>query len=64
MYYCIIINRFCDYNHPCEKKCFMDCGNCTVSMIKELPCGHQLTLKCFVDIFTFQCEEMVGMLDL
>jgi len=53
-------NRFCDYNHPCKKTCYMDCGDCLVLMNKELPCGHELTLRCFVDIITYLCEEMVG----
>ncbi|XP_060856237.1 NFX1-type zinc finger-containing protein 1-like [Metopolophium dirhodum] len=52
-------NNSCDYNHPCMKKCYMDCGKCTVLMMKELPCGHQSALPCFVDIHTFPCEEMV-----
>ncbi|KAL5237885.1 hypothetical protein ACI65C_005295 [Semiaphis heraclei] len=52
-------NKSCEYNHPCMKKCYMECGNCTVLMTKELPCGHQSLLPCFVDIHTFPCEEMV-----
>ncbi|KAL4098189.1 hypothetical protein QTP88_022837 [Uroleucon formosanum] len=52
-------NKSCVFNHPCKKICYMDCGKCTVSMIKELPCGHQLTLPCFIDVSTFPCEEMV-----
>lgn len=63
------INRFthlcprsCDFNHPCKKLCYMDCDKCTVSIIKELPCGHQLTLPCFVDPFTFPCEEKVKLI--
>jgi len=52
-------HRICNYNHPCEKICFMDCGKCAVPLIKKLPCGHQLTLPCFVDVITFSCEEMV-----
>jgi len=52
--------RFCVHNHPCKKTCYMDCGKCTVLIIKELSCGHHLTLPCFVDILTYKCEEMVG----
>ncbi|KAE9534042.1 hypothetical protein AGLY_008778 [Aphis glycines] len=52
-------NKFCDYNHPCTKTCFMDCGQCTVLMTKDLPCGHQIKLPCFVDINTYPCEEMM-----
>jgi len=59
MYY-----RFCDYNHPCMKKCYMECGDCTTLLIKELPCGHQSELPCHVDIHNFPCEEMVRVLQL
>ncbi|CAI6345463.1 unnamed protein product [Macrosiphum euphorbiae] len=52
-------DKFCDYNHPCKKKCFMDCGKCAFPLVKLLPCGHKLTLSCFVDILTYPCEEMV-----
>lgn len=55
-------HRFCDYNHPCTKTCFMDCGQCTVLMTKDLPCGHQIKLPCFVDINTYPCEETVRVL--
>lgn len=41
------------------KLCYMDCGKCTVSVLKELPCGHQLSLPCFVDTITFPCNEKV-----
>jgi len=40
----------------------MDCEKCTVRMTKDLPCGHQLTLPCYVDVDTYLCEEMVGVL--
>ncbi|XP_026819027.1 NFX1-type zinc finger-containing protein 1-like [Rhopalosiphum maidis] len=52
-------NKFCDYNHPCTKTCFMDCGQCTILMAKDLPCGHQTELPCFIDIDTYPCEEMM-----
>jgi len=55
-------HRFCDYNHPCEKLCFMDCGKCPFPLVKVLPCGHQLTLSCFVEVLTFPCEEIVGLI--
>jgi len=55
-------HRSCDYNHPCTKICYMDCGECPVLMTKDLPCGHLSTLPCYVDIDTYQCEEMVGVL--
>ncbi|XP_027846821.2 NFX1-type zinc finger-containing protein 1-like [Aphis gossypii] len=54
-----LCNKSCVYNHPCKKICYMDCGECTVPLMKELPCGHQLTLPCFVDILTYPCAEMV-----
>lgn len=51
--------RSCDYNHPCMKKCFEDCEKCNVPILKNLPCGHQIELECFVDINTFSCDIMV-----
>lgn len=55
--------RTCDYNHPCNKPCFMDCGQCTEQMLKTLPCNHILTLPCFVNTVTFPCEEEVSMIN-
>lgn len=57
-----MFHRLCNDNHPCTKKCFMECGKCTTSMIKKLPCGHQHSLPCFVDILKYPCEEMVGLI--
>lgn len=54
-YYVIETN----HNHRCMKLCFMDCGACTVPMLKELPCGHQIELPCSVDSVTFPCNEKV-----
>lgn len=52
--------RTCDYNHPCMKKCYMDCGKCSQPVTKKLPCGHELILPCYVDPETFSCEEKVS----
>lgn len=52
--------RSCNYNHPCMKKCFEDCGKCVELTLKKFPCGHQVKLPCFVDSVTFPCEELVG----
>ena len=34
--------RTCPEQHPCEKKCFEDCGKCFTPMKKLLPCGHEV----------------------
>ncbi|XP_060863746.1 NFX1-type zinc finger-containing protein 1-like [Metopolophium dirhodum] len=55
-------NRVCENNHPCEKKCAANCGECMVPMVKTLPCGHQTTQPCIVDSNEFKCEEKVEVL--
>ncbi|RXG56519.1 NFX1-type zinc finger-containing protein 1 [Armadillidium vulgare] len=30
----------CEFNHKCIKKCYQECGTCTVPMDRELKCGH------------------------
>lgn len=57
-----MFHRLCNDNHPCSKKCFMECGKCTTPMIKKSPCGHQQSVPCFVDILKYPCEEMVGLI--
>ncbi|KAM3965335.1 NFX1-type zinc finger-containing protein 1-like [Aphomia sociella] len=33
--------------HYCPKKCFEECGNCTVKVTKVIPeCGHNITMQC------------------
>uniref|UniRef100_A0A2S2NW97 NFX1-type zinc finger-containing protein 1 n=2 Tax=Schizaphis graminum TaxID=13262 RepID=A0A2S2NW97_SCHGA len=50
-------NRTCENNHPCEKQCAADCGDCIVPMLKILPCGHQAELPCHIDSNKFKCVE-------
>ncbi|KAF0765131.1 NFX1-type zinc finger-containing protein 1-like, partial [Aphis craccivora] len=52
-------NRTCENNHPCEKQCATDCGDCMVPMLKTLTCGHQAELPCHVDSKNFKCIEKV-----
>ncbi|XP_015379679.1 PREDICTED: NFX1-type zinc finger-containing protein 1-like [Diuraphis noxia] len=55
-------NRACENNHPCEKKCAENCGQCMVYMVKPLPCGHETSLPCYVDPKQFKCMEEVEFL--
>lgn len=57
--YTILYLRACENNHPCEKQCAENCGECMVPMVKTLPCGHQATLPCLVDSEKFKCVEKV-----
>lgn len=39
---CTRLNAGCTQNHPCQKKCYEDCGACIVKIHKILPCGHNV----------------------
>lgn len=42
--------------HPCWK---FPCPPCEVSMMRSLPCGHEVSLPCGRDVATYQCVEPV-----
>ena len=44
----------CPEKHPCPKKCFEDCGDCLVEVVKTLTCGHEVSFFVnFVDYFIY-----------
>ncbi|XP_047131082.1 NFX1-type zinc finger-containing protein 1 isoform X1 [Hydra vulgaris] len=46
----------CDFGHFCKKKCFLECGNCTVLQPKKLPkCGHTQDVPCSQTPSSFIC---------
>ncbi|XP_065213301.1 NFX1-type zinc finger-containing protein 1-like [Planococcus citri] len=49
-------------NHPCEKYCYEDCGQCTVPVEEILPCGHSFTLRCFEDPLQYSCQVELSVL--
>lgn len=52
--------KICDnLLHICKKRCYQDCGQCIVRVLKELPCGHQATMPCHQDPGQFRCKVEV-----
>lgn len=39
---CTRLNAGCSRHHPCQKKCYEECGACTYKVSKILPCRHQV----------------------
>lgn len=46
----------CGDGHTCKKLCFKPCGNCSVSMERQLQCGHSTVLQCCVDPLKIKCH--------
>ncbi|XP_025836125.1 NFX1-type zinc finger-containing protein 1-like isoform X2 [Agrilus planipennis] len=49
----------CDNGHQCPKKCFENCGECTVLMKRLLPCLHEELVPCYMDLNEFCCKAQV-----
>ena len=48
--------RVCPNDHPCLKKCFEDCGDCKVPVLKTMPeCDHEQTMPCFQNPLDWDC---------
>ncbi|KAK4316795.1 hypothetical protein Pmani_012053 [Petrolisthes manimaculis] len=55
---CTRINTGCTQQHPCLKKCYEDCGACTVKIKKVLPCQHALdNVECALPVENIQCKK-------
>ncbi|KAK7499274.1 hypothetical protein BaRGS_00009534 [Batillaria attramentaria] len=47
----------CDFQHPCRKKCFENCGECMEPVEKMMPkCGHVMYIPCCVRVEDFICQ--------
>ena len=47
----------CELGHPCQRKCFQDCGECLVEVDKVMPsCGHTQTMQCHVNPLQYSCK--------
>ena len=46
----------CDLGHKCKKLCFEECGHCLVMVTRNLPCGHQVKLQCYIDYEKVFCK--------
>ena len=56
--------KSCHRDHPCQKKCFEDCGDCLVKVPKVVPhCGHEDMIPCYLPpedaICSLPCEEIL-----
>jgi hypothetical protein len=52
--------RLCDAKlHPCKRRCNQDCGYCMEKVDKQLPCGHQQALPCWMTPEAKYCSVMV-----
>ena len=51
--------KLCDLGHNCLKKCWEDCGDRNVKIDKDLPCGHNLKIKCHIKPEDFGYREKV-----
>ncbi|CAH0548132.1 unnamed protein product [Brassicogethes aeneus] len=51
----------CDSNpfHKCRQECYRDCGPCTYRVLRDLDCGHQVSLECHIDHTNYKCREPV-----
>ena len=50
--------KVCANNHPCQKRCWEDCGLCEVIVKKIMPqCKHLQYMPCYLDPSKFECQE-------
>ncbi|KXN87132.1 NFX1-type zinc finger-containing protein 1 [Leucoagaricus sp. SymC.cos] len=53
----------CPQKHPCFRRCFDDCGNCSFPMYNvTLPCGHVAAkVPCYMleDLMSIKCQKQV-----
>ena len=53
---CARKNAGCKKNHLCEKLCYEECGDCRVSVERDLPnCEHKARMPCSKDPQTYRC---------
>ncbi|ESO98816.1 hypothetical protein LOTGIDRAFT_114056 [Lottia gigantea] len=53
--------KTCKDGHPCEKKCYQECGDCQIKVEKTIPvCGHTKWVKCSESIFIRNCQAVVA----
>ncbi|KAK3895156.1 hypothetical protein Pcinc_001122 [Petrolisthes cinctipes] len=53
---CTRLNAGCSQNHPCQKKCYEECGACTFKVSKTLPCLHKVdNVECSEPVESIKC---------
>ncbi|XP_046388077.1 NFX1-type zinc finger-containing protein 1-like isoform X2 [Ischnura elegans] len=51
-------NLECKEEHQCQRKCFEECGLCTVKLKRKLPnCDHVFEMQCATDPLTVACHK-------
>lgn len=43
--------------HPCMRRCFEDCGECEVPVLRKLKCHHDPYVPCYIADSEYQCES-------
>ncbi|XP_055959515.1 NFX1-type zinc finger-containing protein 1-like [Patella vulgata] len=50
--------KTCSSNHPCKRKCYQDCGDCTTRVTKLIPrCGHFEKVSCHMKPEDHKCTQ-------
>ncbi|XP_067120945.1 NFX1-type zinc finger-containing protein 1-like isoform X2 [Centruroides vittatus] len=55
---CMMICRktICNSKHKCQKRCYEECGKCTVPVEKVIPsCKHKIFIPCHLDPKLYKC---------
>lgn len=49
----------CNFRHKCQKRCYEECGKCTVPIEKVIPsCKHKTSIPCYLDPKLYKCTEI------
>ncbi|KAK6194459.1 hypothetical protein SNE40_000090 [Patella caerulea] len=50
--------KACSSNHPCKRKCYQNCGDCTTRVTKVIPrCGHREKIPCHMKPEEHKCTQ-------
>lgn len=55
-------NKKCPNDHPCGNRCYEDCSLCRILVARNLPCGHEKHLHCYIDAASYPCHVKVEQL--
>ena len=52
------MKRPCPEKHECPRRCYEDCGQCMVLVVKKMPkCGHKERIPCHKDPMNHECSS-------
>ncbi|XP_069679798.1 NFX1-type zinc finger-containing protein 1-like isoform X2 [Periplaneta americana] len=49
----------CELKHPCKLQCWQECGICKEPVLRNLPCGHEKELQCYIEYQAYECQVPV-----